>query len=35
MVDSKMIKKALLAHKEWKKRLEDTINSGHSDFTPD
>jgi uncharacterized protein YqfB (UPF0267 family) len=34
MLDAKMIDKALLAHKEWKKRLEDAINSGHSDFKP-
>lgn len=34
MVDATVIDKALLAHKEWKKRLEDAINTGTSNFHP-
>jgi hypothetical protein len=34
MIDSKMIDKALLAHKEWKIRLESAIQTGQSDFNP-
>ncbi|HEY4787076.1 MAG TPA: CZB domain-containing protein [Bacteroidales bacterium] len=34
MIDPKMIDKALIAHKEWKNRLENAINTGHSDFNP-
>lgn len=34
MIDAKMIDKALLAHKEWKNRLEHAITTGNSDFEP-
>lgn len=34
MLDSKMIDKAILAHKEWKTRLEQAIQTGHSEFSP-
>ena len=34
MLDSKMIDKAVLAHKEWKTRLEHAIQTGQSEFSP-
>jgi len=34
MIDAKMIDRALLAHKEWKDRLEHAIITGQSDFEP-
>jgi hypothetical protein len=34
MIDANMIDKAILAHKEWKNRLESAIAMGHSDFKP-
>ena len=33
-MDVKIIDQALLAHKEWKNRLEHAINTGQSDFEP-
>jgi len=34
MVDIKMIDKAVMAHKEWKDKLENAINAGRSDLNP-
>ncbi len=34
MVDSAMIEKAMAAHKEWKIRLENAIETGKSEFSP-
>ena len=35
MIDSTFIDKAVMAHKEWKQRLEYAIRSGKSDFSPE